>query len=484
MKVYEPKVEVMLVKAINRTEIIPKVPVIAKRYGKSLQTIDLTKYLSENGGVHTSKNIREPAGAWSVTICDKAHPELFETIYALIEPMDLIEIRMAHDPYEYRDVEKQTIGIPVVMRGFVSMITRNEIMSGDKPIRTVTISGQDFGKILQIIQIFYLNNSIVGDNILSEFAFFQKYDLRAKIKPAIEFVADVLNGIINPYLAKMTKGIGASIVNVITPNVTIEGSIAPATVSSICNVSLYQLLVSVLDIGAFNELFIEDTEDGISLTVRPAPFLDVKGNPIQGHAPDSISISSKDIVAINISRTDAGVANYYWVQCTPWSLISNEDQKLAANTGPPESFIFFNYLNAIDKYYGVRKMEVSIMLGPPSYSWSDAKKASQAKEQTGNMSDWIVSKRQILSAINKDNVIFESGSLRVRGNERIKAGMQLIVNRGVNMYSSYYVTKVEHEFVPFQGFYSTLTVERGTNFIDRSQNEQLVYRLEIDGKGD
>ena len=178
------------------------------------------------------------------------------------------------------------------------------------------------------------------------------------------------------------------------------------------------------------------------------------------------------------------MANYYWVQCTPWSLISNEDQKLAASTGPPESFIFFNYLNAIDKYYGVRKMEVSIMLGPPSYSWSDAKKASQAKEQTGNMSDWIVSKRQILSAINKDNVIFESGSLRVRGNERIKAGMQLIVNRGVNMYSSYYVTKVEHEFVPFQGFYSTLTVERGTNFIDRSQNEQLVYRLEIDGKGD
>jgi len=162
MKVYEPKIEVMLVKAIKRTEIIPKVPVNAKRYGKSLQSIDLTKYLSENGGVHTSKSIREPAGAWSVTICDKAHPDFFETIYALIEPMDLIEIRMAHDPYEYRDVEKQTIGIPVVMRGFVSMITRNEIMSGDKPIRTVTISGQDFGKILQIIQIFYLNNSIVG----------------------------------------------------------------------------------------------------------------------------------------------------------------------------------------------------------------------------------------------------------------------------------------------------------------------------------
>jgi hypothetical protein len=484
MKVYEPKVEVMLVKAIKRTEIIPKVPVNAKRYGKSLQSIDLTKYLSENGGVHTSKSIREPAGAWSVTICDKAHPDLFETIYALIEPMDLIEIRMAHDPYEYRDVEKQTIGIPVVMRGFVSMITRNEIMSGDKPIRTVTISGQDFGKILQIIQIIYLNGALVDEYILSEFSFFQKYDLTAKIKLANEFVADVLNGIINPYLAKMTKGIGASIVNVITPNVTIQGSVAPGVVSSISNVSLYQLLVSVLDIGAFNELFIEDNEGGISLTVRPAPFLDVKGNPIQGHAPDSISIGSKDIVAINISRTDAGVANYYWVQCAPWSLISNEDQKAAAMVGPKEGFIFFDYLNTIDKYYGVRKMEVSINLGPPSYSWSDAKKSSQAKEQTGNMGDWIVSKRQILSAINKDNVIFESGSLRVRGNERIKAGMQLIVNRGVNMYSSYYVTKVEHEFVPFQGFYSTLTVERGTNFIDRSQKDQLVYRLEIDGKGD
>ena len=88
-----------------------------------------------------------------------------------------------------------------------------------------------------------------------------------------------------------------------------------------------------------------------------------------------------------------------------------------------------------------------------------------------------------MSSINKDNVIFESGSLRLRGNERIKAGMQLNVSRGNKMYSSYYVTKVDHEFVPFQGFYTTVTVERGTNFITRSQSDQLTYFLEIDGKG-
>jgi len=495
MRVYEPKVEVRLVKAINRKEIIPTVPVVAKRYGDSLKAIDLTPYLGENGGVHISKGIREPAGAWSVTICDKPHTvsdksqnSLFETIYALVEPMDLIEIRMAHDPYTYRDDVKHTTGLPVVMRGFVSMVTRNEIMSGGKPTRTVTISGQDFGKILQIIQIFYLNNSMVGDNILSEFAFFQKYGVDAKIKPAIDFVADVLNGILNPYLAKLTalangKSIGADVVNVITPNVTIEGSISPKVVSSKVNVSLYQLLVSVLDIGAFNELFIEDTDGGIALTVRPAPFLDVDGNPIQGHAPDSIQIDSTDIVAINVSRSDAGVANYYWAQCAPWALTSNEDQKAAASVGDKSTFILYDYLNCMQAYYGVRKMEVEISLGPPSYSWSDAIRATQADSQTSSLSAWIVSRRKILSSINKDNVIFESGSLRLRGNERIKAGMQLNISRGNKMYSSYYVTKVDHEFVPFQGFYTTVTVERGTSFITRSQSDQLTYFLEIDGKG-
>lgn len=495
MRTYEPKIEVRLVKAIKRAEIIPDVPVV-NRYGR-LKAIDLTPYIGEEGGVHVSKGVREPCGAWSVTITDREHPRLFETIYALVEPMDMIEIRVAHDPFAYESKP------PVLMRGFVSLVSRNEIMAGGKPIRTVTISGQDFGKILQILQIFYLNNSVVGDNILSQFAFFHKYadENGAKIKSGKDFVNDMLDGVINPYLAKIAatakgESIGAKVINKITPDVTIEGNVSPYSISQMNNVSVYQMLCYLLDVGAFNELYTEDTEDGISLVVRPAPFLDVQGNPIQGVKPKTIKITSEDVVAINVSRTDAGVANYFWVSNSPWTMYGNETAQALAMQGKPESYIKFDYLNSQAAYYGIRKMEVATMMGPPDYSASDSTKGEAMPKETKTLGDWIEKRRTILANINKDNVIFESGSLRVRGNEKIKAGMLLIVGRGnsgkardkqgrlqTNTSSRYYVTRVDHEFVPFQGFYTTVTVERGTSFIERAQNEESVYRLEIDGLG-
>ncbi len=485
-----------LVKAISRSDIIPGVPV-ADRY-KRLKAIDLTPYLGEEGGVHVSKGVREPCGAWSVTISDQEHPRLFETIYALVEPMDMIEIRVAHDPFLYEN------GPPILMRGFVSMVTRNEIMAGGKPIRTVNISGQDFGKILQILQIFYLNNSWVGDNVLSEFAFFHKYadENGAKIKSGKDFVNDVLKGVINPYLENIAatargESIGAKVINTITPDVTIEGNVSPYSISKINNVSTYQMLCYLLDVGPFNELYTEDTEDGISLVVRPAPFLDVEGKPIQGVKPKTIRITSEDVVAINVSRTDAGVANYFWVSNSPWAMYSNETANALGSIGPKSSFIKFDYLNSQAAYYGFRKMEVATMMGPPDYKASDSTKGQDLPKETKTLGDWIERRRKILADINKDNAIFESGTLRVRGNEQIKAGMLLIVGRGnsggnrnkdgqlqMNTSSRYYVTRVDHEFVPFQGYYTTVTVERGTSFIERSQNkEESVYRLEIDGLG-
>jgi hypothetical protein len=88
-----------------------------------------------------------------------------QSLYAMIEPMDIIEIRMAHAPSSYED------RIPVVMRGFVGMIRRSRSMSGGKPQRTVMVAGNDYGKILQILRIYYLNNSAVGDNIVAEMKF-------------------------------------------------------------------------------------------------------------------------------------------------------------------------------------------------------------------------------------------------------------------------------------------------------------------------
>lgn len=490
MKLYEPKVQVRLIKAFPRKEIVPDVPV-ALRYGL-LKSIDLTPYLGENGGVRTSKSVREPAGGFTITLADKAHSLFYETLYALIEPMDLVEIRMAHDPVDYA---KPTEGYkpPVVMRGLVSNVTRSESMSGGKPVRTVTIAGQDFGKILQIIQIFFLDNSVVGDNLLTELRFFQKYTEAgaAKQKSAKEFVAGVLENVINPYLTRMTsladgRGVGADVINKWSSSVTISGVVSPYSVAQLTDVSLHQFLSRLLDVGPFNELYVEDMEDGVRLVARPAPYLDTASQPLQEVRADGYLISDDDVVSVSLSRTDAGVANYFWVQNTPWALYSNEDAKRAASYGDQASFIKFKYLNSNADYYGVRKMEVSTTLLPDDAAPSDSAKSAEVKAESVKQGNWLEKRRTLLAKINKDNVIFEHGTIRVRGNEKIKAGMQVFLERGMNFstyFGTFYVTKVDHEFVPFQGFYSTLTVERGTSFIDRSQVQWPQYFQEIDGEG-
>ena len=497
MIVYSPKVEVRLVKAIKRKDIVPGSPVAAIRYG-TLNAIDLTPYLSEIGGVQTSKSCREPAGGFTITLADKPHIvdsktdhniSMYETLYALIEPMDLVEIRMAHNPADYALPEWDN-KIPVVMRGFVSAVIRNEMMNGGNPSRSVTIAGQDMGKILNIIQIFYLNNSVVGDNILTEFRFFQKYghEGEAKIKPAIDFVTEVMSNVINPYISRLTalangESVGAKVMTSWTPNVTIQGVVSPMTINTFNNVSLYQLLQTVLDVGAFNELYVEDLKDSVQLVVRPAPFLTVAGAAIQGVKPVEIRIDSADVVAMNVSRTDSGVANYYWVFNERWAMWSNEVARMLAMEGGGSSFIKFDYLNSSMAYYGIRKMEVSSVLGPPDYLFSDSVKKGDDSKATATLKTWIEARRETLATINQDNVVFESGFLRLRGNEKIKAGMQLVLTRGQKVVSSYYVVRVSHEFVPFQGFYSSVAVERGTNFISRAQSDAPVYFKEIDGGG-
>lgn len=485
MHTYEPKVEIRLVKANPRKEIIPGVPVAA-RLG-NFRSYDLTKWLGDTGSVRTSKSIRLPAGGFSITFADKSLND--ETLYALVEPMDMVEIRFCHNPLDYAK-PNEGYRPPIVMRGLVSNVTRSETMSGGKPVRTVTVAGQDFGKILQVLQIFYLNNSVVGDNLLTEFRFFQKYsEDKPKHMPAAEFVHRVMAKVITPYLERLSLnasggGVGVNPISKWTESVTIDGVVSPWLLNQYENVNMYTMLASILDVGPFNELFVEDREEGVQLNVRPAPFLDAVGNPIQGVLPEKISIGSEDVVSITSNRTDAGTANYYWVQAPQWALYNNETAKMLASVGSPSSFIKFDYLNSNMAYYGVRRMQVMSSLLPDSYAPSDADKSPQVKSNSIKSGNWIDQRRDLLAQINKDNVIFENGSMRLRGNERIKAGTQMHLTRGGGkVESSAYITQVDHDFSPFQGFYTSVTFERGTDFIDRSQKQNPRYFAEIDGKG-
>lgn len=488
MKVYHPQIQVTLIK----TSATPRVA-----------TIDLTPYMGEGGGVRTTKNVREPAGGFSITLADnvytsKGDAKFSESLYALIEPMDMIEIRFCHDAVALTADSNtgKPKGIPpIIMRGFVSKIRRSQPMGQDgKPTRKVIVTGQDFGKVWQIMIIYYLQLAAAGDNTLTFMKWFTKYLQTDKMTTQLadSFLADVVNSALNPFLQGITA---TSKDNAITQGFkaycSIEGSISPFSMTAFSDVSLHSMLATLLDVGAFNELFIEDNEKEISLILRPNPFMDLDGNAIgnrpalgwPGGTDAQIVIPLDDVQDIDSARSDEGVANWFWTANTKLVMVDDVVMMLLAqqSTGTLD---YRQYKNSAESRFGFRKMHVEYKLGSNS-EVPDSNTGTHSAINDNQLTpiEWAKAKRKLLADLNQDNVMFESGMMRLRGNEAIRAGRFVKLQQGGANESQFYVVSVDHDYMPYQGFFTTINYERGTGFNDRSKNLGQPYFKELDTGG-
>lgn len=472
VKIYDPNLMVTLYKTISRTTLNGKNPA-SQRFQGTQRAIDLTPFFGESGSVRTSKSVRDPAGGFVLTFGDQpyigeyAGKQTFESLYGLIEPMDYIEIRFRHNPSTSAGAQP-----PIIMRGFVSAVNRTEAMGSDgKPQRSVTVTGQDYGKIWQMMQILYLPGFVIGQDILSNFKLFERFGGVVDVLPASQFVAEIFQQVINPFIARMVPP------NSIVPS-TIEASKYLSVGHGVCSFqgaqnqegTIYSILKTFADVGPWNELYLQDEEDGVHCVYRPIPAMDLNGDLIQSDAPspEYIDIPDTDVISLNVSRTDANVANYYWVRAPRFDLASSiYQQQFALQGADPESVLQTTYPNTLVSLYGLRPMQTDSQMGGDlvtSFSSGNLAPAQNARDT--QMCNWINNRRQIMASMNQDNILYESGSMRVRGNETIRAGMYARLHRG-HFVATYYVVKIDHDYMPFNGVFSTLTLERGTGFIQR-----------------
>jgi hypothetical protein len=489
IRTYSPQIEVRLIKTARRTELVPGVPVAA-RYGE-ITGIDLTPYLAEGEPV-TIRQQLGGAGSWSLTLVDRMMPDEGETLYAMIEANDIIEIRMARSPHEYGHS-----GLPVVLRGFVSSIDRTRSNMGGHPHRRVHLAGSDFSKILDIIRIYYLNNSVVGDNILTELGFFEKYASLsdAKIMSAKEFAELVLDKVINPFIARLTRNstgviVGAQVLVQLEAEVTIEGTVSPLSVALFNDGSVRSFLSQFLDVGAFNEMFVDDRDTTSVLVIRPNRFVDLHGHLIQetdaaleDWLASIVDVPAVDIESISEGRTDAGVANYFWVNNFGWQIRDTIEVSQLAAAGNKDDYALMEYENASAARFGFRKMEVSSALGPPGGQYGDALQVPESKVETDRLIAWLTERRRILAEQNKDNAVLEDGQMTIAGNERVRRGGYVRAAFGGGDPSLHYVTAVTHSFVPFGPFKTSVSFERGTGFAARAQRQDAQYQSERNMKG-
>lgn len=468
-----PAISVKLTKNVGRTAVAGGVPVSDRFAGTQNRTIDLAPFLGDSGGVRVSKSVRSAAGTFTIELTDQIKLDAQDSLYGLIEPMDVVEIRMASDGFK-------TPTIPIMMRGFIGEVRRQQGMShGGQPQRRVIITGHDYGKIWQILQIFFMPNVPSTDNLITSFPFYARFGITFNIELMSSFVSEVFDKIVNPYIVNMSDIGGhadtSALLEIQKDIQVLHGKVSPYGIGSWGGGSIYGLLSQFGDIEAWNELFIEDREDAPYVVYRPNPFKTADSKHfiqevIEDLVPEVIDIGLEDVVSYDVGRSDANVANYYWADSPRFMLNYDETIRAFAYFGAPETFFIQNYGNVDPRLYGTRKMQVQTDQGGDGETFNGNGTPDGAERQGDRdaLIGWINQRRLQLIDQNKDNIVFENGSFHIKGNEKVRAGTYLRLTHG-NMQSLYYVVAVQHEYKLFSHYMTTAQVERGTGFIDRAQ---------------
>jgi hypothetical protein len=462
---------------------------VANRVSGAYRIIDLTPYLGQGTSVSVRKSIREPAGAFSIALLDivDAQPGgVSDSLYGLLEPMDYVEIRMARSRHEYVG-QNLPNGLPIVMRGFIEGVHRTEAIVSGKPVRRITVTGHDYGKIPQIAVIFPAATYATGVDYLTEFPLL-RFGFGANNISAAEWITKVVKNILNPFLvgilataaydflsAGAFQGSGPMVL------LDVESSISAAVAPY--SMQLYQGTVQAFieqwaDL-AWNEVFIEDRADGPVMVYRPIPYMNLDGMPIQGGKTPwlydakggRLELTPDDLVEVKMSRTDANVANYFYVTAPAAYLADMQALNYASLTGYyAQTNLDSSDSNCDPGLYGLRLMTVqSNQADQSQIGLNPQDMDEQAKNvYASNWLEWAERRRVTLDALNRDNVVFETGELLIKGNERLKPGNFFNLRRGA-LFGSYYLHAVEHEFLPFDSFKTRLYVERGTGFLARTK---------------
>lgn len=468
VRVYHPRIQVTLRKLVSR-----RGDGVADRYAGAARDIDLTPFLGEHGMVRWSKSLYEAAGGFSITLPDQPHPDLADSLHALVEPMDMIEIRAAREPHRHAGQP-----LPLVMRGFVSQVRRPQGMTPDgSPQRSVAILGQDCGKLWQIHQLFpeaiYAN---AENPYLNVFRMQAVTGMDAAFLPVSEMLRQLTDRVMNKRVEELSAFAERQIRPFRVDATVTEGVVSPNLIMPFQGP--YWSLVELVADRPWNEAFIEDEEEGPVLRFRPAPYKDTQGRFILPGAtdPGTIELDDADAAHIDLWRSDQRVANFFYVP--PGASMLDTSQAITVATLASGAPFDTDHGNNKPELYGLRKMLVESRLLPNGTFAMPAQLPSQEAEQSvSRIVLWHEERGRLLRLMNRDNSVLEEGMVQAKGREDQKPGRYLRMTRGGIAFEAY-ITRVDHTFGPLQSWTAQMQLERGTGFLERIRTTGSPYFAE------
>ncbi len=435
------------------------------------EAIDLTQYMTENDTIHTTKALASPEGGMVITIADQLSTELQDTIYALVEPMDMIEIRATRYPQDFSGDP-----LPLIMRAYVSTIDRIESIGDDgAPQRQVVIRGNDSGKLWMINQVLYEFQQSSGKSFLDPFAMQAAVGIDGAPQPVGDYMQKLTD-----YMNTKTKALaayGKQVVPAFKLVSTVKDGQAWVQAITKADGPLWGYVEAFVD-RPWNEAFILDNETQPTLYFRPAPYKDLNGKFILPGAadPGTVDIAAVELISINMRRSDARVANFFWVPPGSATLESGGFLTAAAlaNALPVDA----DYGNNSPTLYGERMMRTETSLIPSDVTLPPTMLPPEMRAAAkGEYVAWNILRGAQLKAMNRDNSVLEEGTLTVNGVETLQIGKYARVTRG-SVVSTSYITVVAHTIAPFHSWVSNLTVERGMGFYDRDKSDNFPFFAE------
>lgn len=462
-RVYSPQIEVLVTKISAREDGR------SIRFAGADNQIDLTPYLGDHGSVSVQKSLSSPAGGFLIALPDQAYRAAMDSFYGVLEPMDMVEIRMGYAPGRP----------PVLMRGFIHTIQRTETVEGGRPIRSVNITGHDYGAVLNWIRFLwraeYLNNE--GNPLLTVFKLQDKNNMPIETLPAGETMQQLIEQVVNASwlvpLAERSPAVQPLAVD--EPTVT-DGAIGPWSVGG-HHGDVWSFIQAYGDLD-WNECFIEDREDGPAFVYRPMPYRDAYDPSIYLHPlgadPGSVGIDAADLLNISVQRGGARVLNWVWVDAPMGSLLNPGMLNLQSIYDGTPLLDGETYPNADPTLFGYRELTVqTAQTGVKNIQLPAGEPAAARKEWEDIHAEWFAQRRDIMVDFVKDNSVLEEGTLTLRGTYQVggdylRPGKYLDLTRG-DFAASYYCIGVAHDYHPFDAWTTTVSVERGTGLVDRQR---------------
>ncbi|ECH9374557.1 hypothetical protein ZL54_22440 [Salmonella enterica subsp. enterica] len=254
--------------------------------------------------------------------------------------------------------------------------------------------------------------------------------------------------------------------------------------------SVYGLIEPMLDVGFWNELFIESREDGEYLVWRPLPYFDLmSGTMTQPLLPDQygskwslsgsralpaiVTVPDNKIISIRQTRTDRDVYNFYWCNNQRFDMIDDMTRRLQTMMADGHKTTL-EYPNTNVEIYGVRLLQANTVMGYPDLdNMTSGADQTEQDERGGLVAEWIKYRRNVIILNNRDNAVLEKGVIEMAGGlpkalapELMRPGDYLQVTQGSTAWLAY-VVNLQETFMPYRGFTATVEFERGTGFAER-----------------